>query len=50
MNSFEDYLKVKHIKERPELLDDEIADNFDNWLTQFDANDILEMVKEYEKY
>ncbi len=46
--TFENYLWSIFSSERPEVLDDDLTEEFDKWVEQFDANDILQMVKEYE--
>ena len=46
--TFTEYLNSLHANERPYLLDDDMPDDFNNWLEQFDVNDILEMVGQYE--
>ena len=45
MRTFEDYLREQHTKN---YVCRATPDTFDNWLEQFDANDILIMVKTYE--
>ncbi len=47
MKNFEEYLNTLHA-EQYEGLDDEMPEDFNNWLEQFDVNDILQMVKDYE--
>lgn len=45
---FEDYLRELHAKTYIGT-DDNMPDNFELWLSQFDVADILELVKQYEK-
>ena len=47
-DTFEDYLQQVHATQYTGT-DDNMPDDFNKWLEQFDANDILEMVKKYEK-
>jgi predicted Zn-dependent peptidase len=47
-DTFEDYLQQVHASQYTGT-DDDMPDDFERWLEQFDANDILEMVKEYER-
>lgn len=46
---FEDYLQGIHASQYRGT-DDDMPDDFEKWLNQFDANDILEMVKKYELF
>ena len=48
-NTFEEYLSMKHAEQYTGV-DDDMPDNFDNWLEQFDVMDILQMVKDYEQF
>lgn len=46
--TFEDYLQQLHSSQYTGA-DDDMPDDFERWLEKFDVNDILELVKEYEK-
>lgn len=39
---FEDYLKERFAEEWPGIIDDELNDQFDNWLETKDINDMIE--------
>lgn len=39
--TFEDYLKDRHIEMFPEILDDDLPDHFDNWLANVEVDDLL---------
>ncbi len=45
--TFEDFLMELHAKDYHGV-DDDMPNDFDNWLEQFDVMDILELVKKYE--
>lgn len=47
MKNFEEYLKTMHAEQYTGT-DDNMPDDFNNRLEQFDVNDILQMVKDYE--
>jgi hypothetical protein len=48
MKTFDYYLQELHSKQY-EGIDDDMPEDFNNWLGQFDVNDILEFVKDWEK-
>lgn len=41
MTSFENYLKKIHILAFPSVLDDDMPDHFDNWISQLDGEELL---------
>ncbi len=48
MKTFENYLQDLHAKDYHGT-DDDMPDDFERWLEQFDVADILDMVARYEK-
>ena len=48
MKTFEQYLETLHAKNYHGV-DDDMPEDYFNWLQQFDVNDILEIVKIWEK-
>lgn len=46
---FEDFLQEKHIEERPQVLDDELPDDFNDWLCQLDVDQIIEWADEFAR-
>lgn len=47
MKNFEEYLNTLHAEQYTGV-DDDMPEDFNSWLEQFDVNDILQMVKDYE--
>lgn len=47
-STFEDYLQQQHAQQYTGT-DDNMPDDFNKWLEQWDTADILEMVREYEE-
>jgi hypothetical protein len=47
MNNFEEYLEGMHADDYTGT-DDDMPEDFNHWLEDFDVNDILQMVKDYE--
>lgn len=47
MKNFENFLKEKFAKLRPELLDDEISAKFEKWLDTIDLDLWIELGEEY---
>lgn len=45
--TFEDYLKQVHFRQFPELLDDDLPDAFDSWVSGLDAQEIMEYAEDY---
>jgi hypothetical protein len=39
--TFENYLKNLHAQEHPEILDDDMPDSFDSWLTDLQPDDFI---------
>lgn len=48
MKDFNEYLQTAFTEDHPETLDDDMPEKFNDWLEQFDVNDILQMVADYE--
>ena len=48
-DTFEEYLKELHA-EQYHGVDDDMPDDFNNWLEQFDTTALMEFVKDYEIY
>ena len=49
MKNFENYLRLQHMKERPEILDDDLSDNFETWLAEKDGDEIVEYAENMAK-
>ena len=47
MRTFEQYLNELHAKDRPQVLDDDMPDDFNNWLDQFDATAMMGLAESY---
>ena len=45
--TFEKFLQNKHFRENPQLLDDDLADAFDDWLTELQADDFIKLGDEF---
>jgi len=45
--TFEDYLNEVFMRENPTVLDDELSDAFDDWISDVDAKEIDELAIEY---
>lgn len=41
MKTFTQYLQEMHMKEHPEVLDDDLSDHFDNWLSGLDTDTLI---------
>lgn len=41
MKTFTQYLQTIHMKEHPALLDDDLPDAFDNWLSELDTDELI---------
>lgn len=46
---FEEYLQAKFMKEEPQILDDDLPDTFDTWLTALQADDFIKYGDEFKK-
>lgn len=46
---FETFLQDKFMKEEPQILDDDLPDTFDTWLTALQADDFIKYGNEYGK-
>ena len=46
---FEDFLQDKFIESNPTVLDDDIPDAFDDWLTELDVDDLIAYGDQYYK-
>ena len=49
MQTFEQYLMEQHCKDNPQLLDDMLVDDFNDWLERIGFDGILESGKSYGK-
>lgn len=47
MDKFIDFLKAKHIEENPQLLDDDIPDAFELWISLLDTEDHIKYGAQY---
>jgi len=47
--TFDEYLRAMHFQENQHLLDDDLPDAFDDWLSNIDANDIIDYAEEWGK-
>jgi len=45
--TFEEFLAEKHCEQNPEILDDNLPDAFNDWLTYIDVQDIIDYANEY---
>lgn len=41
MKTFTQYLKEIHMKEHPEVLDDDLPDAFDLWMAELDTEELI---------
>jgi hypothetical protein len=46
-NDFEDFLQYKHMEDCPMVLDDDLPDHFNDWLTELDIETWLKFGEEY---
>jgi len=46
---FEDYLQDKFIRDNPHVLDDDIPDAFDNWLSDMDCGELIDLANDWGK-
>ena len=49
MQDFNEYLRDIHMSENPELLDDDLPDNFDNWLGTLEQETMIDYANDYAK-
>ena len=49
MQTFEQYLQDIHMSENPELLDDDLPDDFDNWLGTLEQDIMIQYADDYAK-
>lgn len=47
---FEDFLKTKHCELHPMVLDDDLTDSFDNWISQLDQQELIDYAEEAIKF
>lgn len=45
--NFEDYLLAMHVEENPELLDDDLPDNYPEWLGSLEPEDFIRYGTKY---
>lgn len=46
---FEAFLRDKHMKLHPRLLDDDLPDHFDNWFGSLSKEELIALEKEHEE-
>lgn len=46
---FEDFLSHKFMEDQPQVLDDDLPDAFDNWVTELDVESIIKWADEYKE-
>jgi uncharacterized protein (DUF1786 family) len=39
--TFEEYLEMVHMNENPMILDDDLPDDFDRWLSNLDVSEVM---------
>ncbi len=49
MKTFEEYMKEVHMLENPEILDDDLPDTYNEWLTEIQPDDWLKYGNEYSE-
>jgi len=49
MKSFEEYLQEIHSNQADGVLDDNMPDDFDNWLSELDTAEVMEYAESYGK-
>ena len=49
IETFEQFLQDRHIETEPAVLDDDLPDAFNDWLTRLDVDEWLEYGQEYAK-
>lgn len=47
---FEDFLQERHQKENPYVLDDDIPDNYNEWLDSFEQQDWIRLANTYGQH
>lgn len=50
MKTFEEFLQDYHADLFPQLLDDEMPDHFNNWLSNLEAEDFMRIGELYGKF
>jgi len=45
--TFAEYLQQIHFEDNPQILDDDLPEAFDEWLSEMDRDDILRLAEEY---
>lgn len=45
-SNFEDFLREKHFELNPMLLDDDLSDHFENWLSNLDVQEVIDYAEE----
>lgn len=49
VTTFIDYLKEIHMQENPELLDDDLPDDFDRWISTLDIEEVIQHAEDWGK-
>lgn len=47
--TFEQFLQEKHFTTHPQLLDDDITDSYDTWVSQLDTQEVIDFAELYGK-
>jgi len=47
--TFENYLQEQFIKTEPQVLDDDLTDAFDNWITDLDVQEVIDYAEAWGK-
>lgn len=47
LNGFEAYLQEVHQSENPELLDDDLPEAFNDWVSNLEGDDLVEYAQNY---
>lgn len=50
IDTFEQFLQEKFMEEEPMLLDDDLPDGFDHWISNINIDDLIELGQEYGRY
>lgn len=47
MKTFEQFLQEMHFKMNPQLLDDDLSNSFDTWISEMEGHDMMEWADLY---
>lgn len=48
--TFTEYLQEQHMIDNPELLDDDLPDDFDRWLGTMDIDELIQYADDFSKH